>query len=90
MPVTWGMSKKGVDFHCAVKGPHGYAMAFYIEAKRPGEEATALQEDFMKSRLEEQGASWFVIDNEEDIVQLTMWLAANERSRADNTVHIPH
>jgi len=82
MPVTWGMAKRGVDFHCIVRGPHGYAMAFYIEAKRPGKDATLLQYDFMKTRQEEQGAAWFVIDNHTEIANLAKWLEANERACA--------
>ena len=82
MPVTWGMSKRGVDFHCVVRGPHGYAMAFYIEAKRPRKDATLLQKDFMETRESEQGAKWFVIADHTGIANLVKWLEANERACA--------
>ena len=82
MPVTWGMSKRGVDFHCVVRGPHSYARAFYIEAKRDGKGPTALQWEFLHNRADEQGATWFVISNHTQLANLVEWLEANERACA--------
>lgn len=73
MPVNYGFGKKGVDFHCAVRSPVG-ALAFYIEAKRPNKDPTALQSAFLRERREEQGAITFEIDGKEGLMQLTTWL----------------
>ena len=83
MPVNVGFGKKGVDFHCAIKTPIG-ALAFYIEAKRPGEEVTALQNAFLRDRREQQGAQTFEIDGWEGLRKLTEFL---ERIEAMNGEH---
>jgi hypothetical protein len=82
MPVNHGFGRTGVDFHCCVCGPNGYAMAFYIEAKEKGKHPTALQWEFLNNRQAKQGATCFVIDGPEGLDQLTHWLETYEHSRA--------
>ena len=45
MPVQSGFGKKGVDYHCAVRYKD-VALAFFIEAKKPGGSAAKIQTNF--------------------------------------------
>jgi hypothetical protein len=68
MPVSEGYSSAGVDFHCVVR-QGDMALAFFIEAKRPGELPTDRQKLFMGDRAEHQKAISFVIDKDPSIGQ---------------------
>ena len=60
MPVQM-MGAAGLDFHCVVRfGDH--ALAFFIEAKKPGEHPTDRQAAFAEERRRNQAARTFVID----------------------------
>lgn len=66
MPVQRGMGAAGVDFHCVVR--YGdLALAFFIEAKKPGEGPTARQGSFLRDRRDKQCAMSFVIDDDPSI-----------------------
>ena len=100
MPVQMGLGAAGVDFHCVVKVAYAIdgklvelPIAFFIEAKKPGDEPTPRQEQFLKDRREQQGCKTFVIDDDPSInhysgglEDLTKWLQDieehNERTRA--------
>jgi hypothetical protein len=98
MPVQFGIGAAGIDFHCVVEviyiidaKPTPLAIAFFIEAKAPGEEPTGRQENFMRDRREQQSAKTFVIDDDPtinkgmgNIEELTEWLEAIE----SNNEHI--
>jgi hypothetical protein len=65
MPVQMGLGAAGLDFHCVVRfGEH--ALAFFIEAKKPGDEPTDRQERFAEDRRKQQCARTFVIDGNLD------------------------
>lgn len=78
MPVQSGYGKKGVDYHCAVR--YGdVALAFFIEAKKPDGEPTALQRNFLAERREQQHAKTFVIDDDNlTLHKLVVWLEGIE------------
>jgi hypothetical protein len=98
MPVQYGRGAAGIDYHC-VAGKYyqiGFLVemlpiAFFIEAKKPGDEPTPRQENFANERKEKQNAKTFVIDEDPSInkgdglEELTQWLqeieANNERLR---------
>jgi hypothetical protein len=98
MPVQYGRGAAGVDYHC-VAGKYyqmGFLVemipiAFFIEAKKPGDEPTGRQDNFLKERREKQNCKTFVIDEDPSInkgdglEELTQWLqeieANNERLR---------
>jgi hypothetical protein len=92
MPVPTGYGKKGVDYHCAVR--YGdVALAFFIEAKKPGGEPTGLQGAFLRNRREQQRAKTFVIDDDNvTLHKLVEWLegieAYNERYDTDQSAHV--
>lgn len=86
MPVQHGIGPAGLDFHCVVQHCD-LAIAFFIEAKKPGDGPTGRQDNFIKERKEKQNARTFVIDEDPSInkgsgiEELTQWLAEIE---ADN------
>ena len=82
MPVQMGLGAAGLDFHCVMRfGDH--ALAFFIEAKKPGGEPTPRQENFADDRRKQQAARTFVIDG--DVSELVEFLERmeeyNERHR---------
>jgi hypothetical protein len=98
MPVQFGMGASGVDYHCVVEvlfnidsTPTPLPIAFFIEAKRPGEDPTDRQDQFLKDRREKQHCKTFVIDEDPTITmgsgleELEEWLNQiwlnNERLR---------
>jgi hypothetical protein len=99
MPVQMGLGAAGVDFHCVTKvthiienEPRDLPIAFFIEAKKPGDEPTGRQRVFMEDRRKYQNAMSFVIDDDPSIKHvtggleaLTKWLEQiedqNERTR---------
>ena len=83
MPVQGGFGAAGVDYHCVVRRGDT-AVAFFIEAKKPGGEPTGRQADFLADRREKQRAKTFVIDDDNHtLAELVQWLeqieAYNER-----------
>src|ERR1700733_6596010 len=86
MPVQMGLGAAGLDFHCAMRfGDH--ALAFFIEAKKPGAEPTTRQANFADDRRKQQAARTFVIDG--DVSELVEFLERmeeyNERHRLSVT-----
>ena len=85
MPVQHGIGAAGVDFHCVTR--YGdLCMGFFIEAKKPGGEPTARQDNFLKERYEKQCARTFVIDDDPTINEgsggieaLVVWLEQIEK-----------
>lgn len=73
MPVQFGLGAAGVDFHCVMRW-RKLAIAFFIEAKAPGEDLTERQELFLESRRESQSARTFVIDGDQGLRELIAWL----------------
>jgi hypothetical protein len=100
MPVQFGMGASGVDFHCVVgmlvQFPTGLVdmvpLAFFIEAKKPGDKPTGRQDLFLKERHAKQNCKCFIIDEDPSIRKgkglddLAEWLGKiennNERLRA--------
>ena len=89
MPVQMGLGAAGVDFHCVIRFGD-MALAFFIEAKKPGGEPTGRQDNFLGERRDKQCAVTFVIDDDPsigegsgEIEKLVRWLelveAYNER-----------
>jgi hypothetical protein len=89
MPVQNGMGAAGVDYHCVAgkwfqlsSGSNWrieqVAVAFFIEAKRPGEKPSDRQDFFLADRRKEQGAMTFVIDGDKGLDELVDWLAGIE------------
>jgi hypothetical protein len=81
MPVQAGYGAAGVDFHCVV-GWRRMALAFFIEAKADGKDATKRQDLFLKERRRKQNARTFVIDDDDGIDLLVEWL--EKLKEADN------
>ena len=98
MPVQYGMGASGVDYHCVAGKYYQFGdvaemipVAFFIEAKKPGDDPTDRQDNFLKDRREKQNCKTFVIDEDPSInkgnglEELTLWLqeieANNERLR---------
>lgn len=74
MPVQTGLGARGVDYHCAVRYKD-WCIAFFIEAKKPGGEATSIQRNFLRERREKQRAKTFVIDGDNvTLEELVRWL----------------
>jgi hypothetical protein len=94
MPVQMGIGAAGVDFHCAIGVKYEIdgivqtiAVAFFIEAKKPGDVPTRRQDTFIKDRQRDQNAITFVIDDDPSIghitgglEKLTMWLEQIEKN----------
>jgi hypothetical protein len=98
MPVQYGRGAAGIDYHCVAGKYYQFGftvemlpIAFFIEAKKPGDEPTGRQDNFLNERREKQNAKTFVIDEDPSInkgdglEELTQWLqeieANNERLR---------
>jgi hypothetical protein len=93
MPVQYGMGAAGVDYHC-VAGKYFILegklemvpVAFFIEAKKPGDKPTDRQANFARDRKKGQNAVTFVIDEDPSIrkgsglAKLTEWLEAIEKN----------
>lgn len=69
-PVQTGLGAAGVDYHCTARLGN-MALAFFIEAKKPGEEPTTRQANFLRDRKEKQKAQTFVIDDDPSIDHVT-------------------
>lgn len=100
MPVQMGLGAAGLDFHCVTKVACNVEgsllelpLAFFIEAKKPGDQPTERQKLFAQDRMEQQNARTFIIDDDPSIKHvtgglenLTNWLEEiednNERTRA--------
>lgn len=94
MPVQMGLGAAGVDFHCVQKVAYiiggrlqELPIAFFIEAKKPGDEPTGRQDAFLRDRREQQNCRTFVIDDDPSInhvtgglEELTNWLESIEDS----------
>jgi hypothetical protein len=93
-PVNMGLGARGVDYHCVagvaflIDGEVEHLpIAFFIEAKKPGEEPTGIQNNFLRDRREKQYCKTFMIDdNNASLQALVAWLeqleGQNERTRA--------
>ena len=66
MPVQMGRGAAGVDFHCTVRYGN-LCLGFFIEAKKPGDEPTGRQDNFLAERRDKQCAKTFVIDDDPSI-----------------------
>jgi hypothetical protein len=66
MPVQHGYGASGVDFHCAIRYGE-LALAFFIEAKKPGDGPTPRQDEFLTKRRDKQNAMTFIIDDDPSI-----------------------
>lgn len=99
MPVQHGLGAAGLDYHCVVGKMFQFGIvaemipiAFFIEAKKPGDGPTGRQDNFIRERREKQNARTFVIDEDPTINKgkgledLALWLGAieanNERIRS--------
>jgi hypothetical protein len=93
MPVQYGMGASGVDYHCVAGKLYQFGLlvemvpvAFFIEAKKPGEDPTERQDLFLKARREKQNCKTFVIDEDPSISkggglnELTAWLQEIEEN----------
>ena len=93
MPVQHGLGASGLDYHCVVGKMFQFGIvaemlpiAFFIETKKPGDEPTQRQDDFIKERKEKQNARTFVIDEDPSINKgkglddLALWLGEIERN----------
>lgn len=90
-PVQMGIGAAGIDFHCAIRFGD-MSLAFFIEAKAPGEEPTDRQREFLKDRREQQLAKTFVIDDDVTLQELVDWLEwveeYNEHSDQATTLNV--
>jgi hypothetical protein len=98
-PVNMGLGARGVDYHCVagvaflIDGEVEHLpIAFFIEAKKPEGEPTAIQDNFLRERREKQHCKTFVIDDDNASLQaLVEWLekleAQNERTRTLADTH---
>ena len=100
MPVQHGLGAAGLDYHCVVgklfqTAPNSVELvpvAFFIEAKKPGDAPTYRQGDFINERKVHQNAKTFIIDEDPSIKKgtglddLVGWLGEiennNERLRS--------
>ena len=93
MPVQHGLGAAGLDYHCVVGKLFQFGLvvemlpiAFFIEAKKPGDEPTGRQENFISDRRARQNAKTFVIDEDPSINKgkglddLAHWLGDIERN----------
>jgi hypothetical protein len=99
-PVQMGIGARGVDYHCVagvaflIDGEvHHLPIAFFIEAKKPDGEVTAIQANFLRDRREKQHCKTFVIDDDNvTLHELVEWLelleSQNERTLALAPAHI--
>lgn len=75
MPVQNGYGAAGLDYHCYLQGD-GHAIAFFIEAKRPGKDVTDRQGELIEEHRGRR-CKCFVIDGWAGVVELTSWINAN-------------
>jgi hypothetical protein len=88
MPVPTGRGKTTVDYHCYVRYGE-LCLAFFIEAKKPGGEATGLQTNFLNERREKQCAKTFVIDDDNvTLHKLVEWLEGIEAYNEHYDAHV--
>jgi hypothetical protein len=80
MPVQSGIGAAGVDFHCVVRW-RGFALAFFIETKKFGDQPTIRQSLFLKDREEQQNAKTFVIHSFLTLKYLVEWLESLARDQ---------
>jgi len=73
-PVQFGMGKRGLDYHCMVE-IGGLPLAFFIEAKEPGEELTEIQNDLATELRRKYKANVFKIDGPYGLNLLDKWLS---------------
>ena len=73
MPVQTGLGARGVDYHCCVR--YGdLCLAFFIEAKKPGGEATRAQDNFLASRRKQNAKTFVINDDNVTLRELIAWL----------------
>jgi hypothetical protein len=72
MPVPSGLGESTLDFLCAVRWK-SVAIFFAIEAKAPKKKPTPRQQ-LMIDALRERNVKVFVIDGEQGISELSVWL----------------
>lgn len=70
MPVQNGMGSPTLDFICCHRGKY-----LAIETKAPGGKPTERQMRTIKEIMDSDGMV-FVVSNDDDLVQLSMWLGA--------------
>lgn len=72
MPVPSGFGESTLDFLCAMKMKH-IAAFFAVETKAPGRKPTERQ-GIMIERMREVGAAVFIIDGDEGLRELQVWI----------------
>jgi hypothetical protein len=75
MPVVTAWGKKGIDFHCCIRGWH-----VGIEAKAPGKTPTPLQHATMQA-MRDAGGIAFWADNVETVKENIRWLLTHGSPR---------
>ena len=71
-PVSNGLGRHGIpDYVCMDNG-----RSFFIEAKKPGGQPTALQLG-EKQNIETHGGNWFLVDGDESLREVAKWLDAD-------------
>ena len=77
MPVQTGLGKRTLDFLVCFRG-----LFYGIEAKRPGEKPTALQEKCIRD-IRKAGGDCIVIDSVQLTAHLPRWLASHSAATLD-------
>jgi hypothetical protein len=72
-PVQTGYGVAGLDFHCMTAW-RSCAIAFFVEAKKPGGILTERQKFLIDNLKSRWNANVFVIENEEGLTRLEKWL----------------
>jgi hypothetical protein len=82
MPVQFGYGAAGLDFHCCVPF-RGWAIAFFIEAKKPGKPRTPRQDKLREELITKQKARVFTIDDVFTLKELEKWLLTLQQKSND-------
>lgn len=73
MPVQTGYGAAGLDFHCVLPG----GLAFFIEAKANDKAPITAREDKLLEKIHSMGIQTFIVEDDQSLRKLRMWLDAN-------------
>jgi hypothetical protein len=74
-PVQTGYGPTGLDFHCMTAW-NSCAIAFFVEAKKPGGVLTERQKLLISNLKSKWNANVFVVENDAGLKRLEQWLQA--------------
>lgn len=68
MPVQTGYGKRGLDFHCCIRG-----FAVFIETKAPGKKLKVPQQVIVREMCD-KGGRVFIVDGEESLKRMVSFI----------------